>query len=232
LQTTGYAHLLQKPDDHTFVKFSHRWTTSEGLQLDVAITQGFLKVHCPPRGDTYTFELAIPDSIDKIKRLLDTMHQLISISDSCELKVQPRIMHSVVVTAVQGNQQAAQIEGAFGFSDEEVPDILIAFADGIEEDIDKWFPGTMSRMNNHDLTDSSKKARQFAPMFSLFFGDQMLFVGIGAECVEFWDQTCIKQDADGNNATIVPLCQLEYTDPNLLQQIRIVVTRHFEIEKE
>lgn len=113
-------------------------------------------------------------------------------------------------------------------SDSEVPDILLAFADGIEEHIRKYFSGTVQRTNNHDIQSSQPRA--FAPMLSLFSGRGLLFINVGSECLEFWDHNGIQKAEPHAEqpSQIVPTCCLDYSHPDLMQQILVTITRHFE----
>lgn len=63
---------------------THRWITAQNLSLDVAILGDRLHIHVPPRGDSASFELADPNLIDRVGKLIKTYHRLMEIGAQAE----------------------------------------------------------------------------------------------------------------------------------------------------
>ena len=122
-----------------------------------------------------------------------------------------------------------------------VPEILLAYADGIEEHIEANCELTIIRINNHDLKSDAIQA--FCPHFIIQDQTRFIVLVVGAENLEFTDYTK-RQEAVATLKNIVDkkaiveavelldpnICHirsLDYSDPDLLQQILNVINTFF-----
>lgn len=122
-----------------------------------------------------------------------------------------------------------------------VPEILLAYADGIEEHIKTNCEFGISRINNHDLRSQTIQA--YCPHFIIQNQIKFIVLTVGAENLEFTDYTkrrltvAAMEARNGRKATPVDIelldpdiCHirsLDYSDPDLLQQILDIINIFF-----
>lgn len=107
---------------------------------------------------------------------------------------------------------------------ERVPDILRAYAEGIEEHIRPIFPGTIKSMVNHDLNGT------FCIWLNLSFDNRVFILEIGAGGVVTTDLYHYRERAAWEEKKEGPAPQpptLDYSDPRLLQQIENGIKEYF-----
>lgn len=124
-------------------------------------------------------------------------------------------------------------EEMYHVDDSCVPEILLAYADGIEEHIKTNCELTIVRMNSHDVRSQAIQA--FCPHFVVQSQTKFLVFIVGAECLEFIDYTkrqnrewpSCDRDTELLDPNICHVCSLDYSDPNLLQQILNIINTFF-----
>ena len=122
-----------------------------------------------------------------------------------------------------------------------VPEILLAYADGIEKHIKANCEIGISRMNSHDLKSDGIQA--CCPHFVIQDQVKFIVLVVGAKNLDFIDynkrllSVTALEARNGRKATVEDIelldpefCQLlslDYSDPNLLQQILDVINTFF-----
>jgi hypothetical protein len=116
--------------------------------------------------------------------------------------------------------------------DSRVPDILLAYANGISAFLHVHLPEcSIERMNNHDLSTPGG----FAPVLCLHYGNgkSALMITIGMDHIEYWDFDCVKNDDTSTaDLEIVPMCCLEYSHPDLMRLILDNIVEYFRKERD